>query len=847
MRERDEADGWRLAFAFARRELRSGLQGFRIFLACLVLGVGAIAAVGALSSSIERGLSNEGRPLLGGDIQFSVIHRELLPEERSFLEARGKVGAVATMRAMAETGSQRTLVEAKAVDEAYPLAGTLTLDRDLPLAEALAARDGRFGAVAEPDLLTRLGLAPGSTLRLGEAELEIRASIEREPDRVADGFILGPRLMLSHEALRSTGLLKPGSLVTWHYKVALPGEPTTQSVRAFRRDANRAFPDAGWNIRTRDRAAPGVDRFIDRLTLFLTLVGLTALIVGGVGVANSVSTFLDRKRENIAVLKCLGGSRAFVFRTYLLLVMIVATAGIAAALLIGAVSPYLVATFAGPLIPVPLALGFDGLPLLRAAAFGYLVTLAFALWPLAQARAVAPAALFRNSRGVVEARPELKFLAAIGICFLLLAGLALVSFADRKLTSWYILGVVGSFLLLSGFAAGLMRLAERRFRPKGAVLKYAVANLYRPGAATPSVILSLGLGLTLFVTLALIDSNLTRELRQALPERAPSFFFLDVQNSEVDRFRDFLKARPGVGSIETAPMLRGRVRKIAQTPVEEARPDPEVSWAVRGDRGLTYADELPRGSTLTAGEWWPKDYSGPPLVSFVDEIATGLGIGIGDKVTVNVLGRDIEATVANLRHVDWRSLQINFAMVFSPNTLKAAPHIHLVTATVDPAREQEVLKAVVADYPTVTAVNVKEALAAVNDLAEKLLLAIRGANAITLLVGVIVLAGALATGLSTRLYDAAVLKTLGATRRQLVGAFTLEYALVGLLAAAFATVAGTAAAWAIVRFVMETGWSFSPTTAAITALVAMLLAVAAGLLTTWRALDAKPARILRTE
>jgi putative ABC transport system permease protein len=294
-------------------------------------------------------------------------------------------------------------------------------------------------------------------------------------------------------------------------------------------------------------------------------------------------------------------------------------------------------------------------------------------------------------------------------------------------------------------------------------------------------------------------------------------------------------------------MLRGRIKQLGETPVEQARPDPEVAWAVRGDRGLTYAEELPGNSRLTAGAWWPKDYSGPPLVSFVDEIAEGLGLRIGDKVTVNVLGRDIEATVANLRSVEWRSLQINFAMVFSPNTLKAAPHIHLVTASVEPRREAEVLKAVVESFPTVTAVNVKEALAAVNELAEKLLLAIRGANAVTLLVGVIVLAGALATGLSTRLYDAAVLKTLGATRRQLVGAFTLEYALVGLIAAAFATVAGSAASWAIVRFVMETGWTFSPLTALVTAIVAMALTVAAGLVTTWRALDAKPARILRTE
>ncbi|MGE3530085.1 MAG: ABC transporter permease, partial [Methyloceanibacter sp.] len=836
-----------LAWTLARRELRSGLQGFRIFLICLIVGVTAIAAVGALSSAVERGLANEGRPLLGGDLEFSVIHRTLSIKERLFLETRGEVSLVATMRAMAQAGGERSLVELKAVDVSYPLYGALALDRQAPLAEALAMRNGRYGAVAEPLLLERLGLKDGDVVRVGDAEFEIRAAILREPDRVADGFILGPRLMTSHDALEATGLLKPGSLVTYRYRLALAGDPTPETVRALREEANAAFPDAGWNIRARDRAAPGVERFIDRLSLFLALVGLTALIVGGVGVANSVSTFLDRKRENIAILKCLGASRALVFRVYFLLVLAVASIGIAVALVLGAATPWIAHALIGPLLPVPIATGFDPMPLLHALAFGYLVTIAFALWPLAEARAIAPAALFRNSRSIVEAVPEKRFVLAIVIFLEFLAALALLVFPDRLLTLWYIGGVVGSFAVLALFAFALMRFAERWVRPKGAVLKYAVANLYRPGAATPSVILSLGLGLTLFVTLALIDRNLTLELRQALPERAPSFFFLDVQSSEADRFKTFLGAQPGVTAIEGAPMLRGRVRKLGDVPVEQARPDPEVAWAVRGDRGLTYSDTLPKGSRLVAGEWWPANYSGPPLVSFVDEIANGLGLKLGDKVTVNVLGRDVEATVANFRRVDWRSLQINFAMVFSPNTLKGAPHIELVTASVPPGSEAGVLKAVTAAFPTVTAVSVKDALLAVNDLADKLLLAIRGANAITLIVGAIVLAGALATSLSTRLYDAAVLKTFGATRRQLVGAFTLEYALLGLLTAAFATVAGSAASWAIITFVMETDWRFSPVTALLTALTGMGLTVAAGLFTTWRALDAKPARILRTE
>lgn len=845
--EDSEAARLRLGARFAWRDLRSGLHGFRILLACIVLGVAAIAAVGSLSSALERGIANEGQPLLGGDLEFSVIHRQLDPEELALLEAAGRVSAVATLRAMAQAGDNRALVEVKAVDDLYPLYGAVELEGGRTLAETLAPLAGRFGVAAEPQLLARLGLVPGDEVRIGAATFEVRGVIGREPDRVADGLIIGPRLMMSHAALAATGLVRPGSLITWRYRVALPGSPGPAAVSEVREAAAAAFPDAGWSIRTRDRAAPGVERFLDRLTFFLTLVGLTALIVGGVGVANAVSAFLQRKRDSIAILKCLGAPAGLVFRTYLIEVLIVASLGIGLALALGAATPFAVEWLFADVLPVPIAAGLDGRALGRALVFGYLVTLAFALWPVARARTIAPTALFRMASLAGWSLPEPRFLIAIGLCLAAIAVLALAAFPNRELTLWYLGGLSAGFVVLSGLAFAVMRLAERRLRPKGAVVRYAIANLYRPGAPTPSIILSLGLGLMLFVTLALIDRNIGEELRSSLPERAPSFFFLDVQGSERDEFVALLQAQPGVEAVDTAPMLRGRVKLLNGRPVDEARPDPEVAWAVRGDRGLTYADELPAGSRLVAGRWWPRNYDGPPLVSFVDEVAEGLGLNIGDTVTVNVLGRDITAEIANLRHVDWRSLQINFAMVFSPNTLRAAPHAHIVTAAAAEETESAMLAAMSEAFPTVTAVRVRDALEAVNELVGKLIVGVRAASAVTFITGIVVLAGALAAGLAGRLYDAAVLKTLGATRPQLMGAFAIEYALLGLTAAAFATIAGTAAAWAIVRFLIEMPWTFSPATAVATAAAAMAATVVVGLLTTWRALDAKPARLLRTE
>jgi putative ABC transport system permease protein len=303
----------------------------------------------------------------------------------------------------------------------------------------------------------------------------------------------------------------------------------------------------------------------------------------------------------------------------------------------------------------------------------------------------------------------------------------------------------------------------------------------------------------------------------------------------------------GAEAVETAPMLRGRIVKIGDTPADRIAASPEAAWALRGDRGLTYSETLPEGSRLTQGEWWSRDYDGPPLVSFVDEVANGLGIGIGDEVTINVLGRDITAKVASLRAVDWRTLGINFVMVFSPNTLRAAPHNNLVTVTIAPSEEGPLVNEVAQKFPAVTSIRVKDAIETVSDLVGKMVAAIRGANAVTLLTGVLVLAGALGAGLEARIYDAAVLKTYGATRRQLIMAFAAEYAMLGLAAAIFGIAVGSLASWFLAHWILEMPWSFSIAIAVLVAGGAVTLTVSAGLLFTWRALAAKPALPLRNE
>ncbi|WP_373505033.1 ABC transporter permease [Aestuariivirga sp.] len=831
---------------FAARDLRSGLQGFWIFLTCLALGTGTIAIIGSLSAAIERGLDEQGQPLLGGDVEFSLIHRETTDPELAFISSKGTVSKVATVRAMAVAGDNTTLVEAKAVDANYPLYGTVDLDNGMTLADALATRDGLPGAVADPLLMGRLGLKPGDRVKLGSIDVAIRALIKLEPDRISDGIVLGPRLLVTEETLRSTGIVQPGSLITWRYRVKLP-DPSPESMRAVMLQAREEWKDSGWRVKNRNNAASGADNFIERLSYFMTLVGLASLIVGGAGIANAVQAFVTRKMNSIATFKCLGASSRDVLGIYLTEILLVGLLAIGLGLAAGAVAPALVSATLGGVLPLPIAARVEVIPLLFAGALGLLTTIAFALWPLAHTRRVPASALFRSRIAPVHGRPGAWELGAIAMALALIAGLVFFAFENTRITAWFLGGLVVSFVVLLGLARLIIMGARRMPRASSVIWRYAIGNLHRPGTAAGSVILALGLGLTLFVTLALTDRTISTELRSGIPEKAPAFFFLDVRNTELEAFKDAVTKEAGVTHVANSPMLRGRVVSVKGVPAEKVEASPESNWALRGDRGLTYADSLPEGSTLVEGEWWPKDYAGLPLVSLVDEIASGIGVKIGDEITVNVLGREITAKVANTRKVNWRNLGINFVMVFSPSVLKSAPHSHIVTVEMNGGDKAALLNKMARAYPSVTAVRVKDAIDIVSGLLGQMLAAIRGANVLTLLTGVLVLAGALAAGLSERLYEAVVLKTYGATKRQLVGAFTIEYAALGLAAAVFGLAVGSLASWFLAHYILEIPWSFSFVTAGLTALIAMVVTVAAGLTVTWAALSANPAPYLRNE
>ena len=836
-----------LALRLARREMRSGLGGFRLFIACLALGVAAIAAILSFSRAIEEGLRADAREILGGDVAVSLLYREATPEQTAFLQSQGAFVRWIDSRAMArpvKTDGRPTLVQLKAVEAAYPLYGTLDLKAGGSLADALAKRDGVWGAVVEEAALQRMNLALGDRLKVGDVTLEVRDVIAREPDRGLNAFAsLGPRLMIPFAAVIESGLVQPGSLLNWEYRLKLaPGGSDLATLATLQ---NR-FPDAGWRLRGVADAGGGIRGWLDRLTQFIGLVGLASLLVGGVGVGNAISSFLASRLHTIATLKCVGAPERLVFATYFLQLAALSILGVAIGVAIGAALPFLAQALTADLLPVRARVGFYFRPLAIAAIFGLLVSLLFALVPLMRARRV-PAATLMRGAVVTQGRLAWRDALAIGAVAMVLAAFTIFTSDSRRIAGWFVLGTVGAFIAFPLLARLVMLAAARTGKPRLAGLRLALANLHRPGAPTPIVMLSLGLGLTVLVATALIEGNLRDQLMRRIPGDAPAFFFVDIQSTQMPAFEKALAAVPGAGALDKVPSLRGRIVKIGGKPVAEVEVPPESRWAVEGDRGVTYSATPPEGSRIVAGEWWPPDYRGPQLISFDEALAKSFGLGLGDTITVNILGRDIEARIASLRRIEWTTLAINFVFVYSPGTLDKAPHTFLATVKATPAAEDAVFKVVTDQFPNVTVVRIRDAIETAAGVLGNIGLASRVIGFLSILAGVLVLGGAMLATQRRRVHEAVVMKVLGATRARIAGTFAWEFAFLGLATAMASVGVGTLAAYLVVRRLMNLEWTFLPMVAVAVAVGAMALTLAFGLAGTLAALRQRPLALLRNE
>jgi putative ABC transport system permease protein len=833
-----------IALRLALREMRGGVRGLRVVLLCLAIGVAAIAAVGSLREGIARGLAHDGRALLGGDLAVSTGSEGVPDALRAWLAQRGaRLSEVTEMRSLLVAPSgDRALVELKAVGPQYPLVGAVTLDPAAALHDALAGDPP--GLVADPLILQRLGLHRGDLARLGSATFRVAGTITLEPDRISGPFLLAPRVMIPVAALPATGLVQPGSLVTHRLTAALPPGADVSRVAA---ELRAAFPDAGWRLRLAGDATPGAQRFVDELSLFLTLVGLTALLVGGIGVANGVRAWTEARARSIAVLRCLGASSGLVLATVLIQVLALCAAGIAAGVVVGAAIPAAALSVYGDALPIPAEIGVYPRPLALAALYGLLTAGAFALWPVARAARIPGAALFRDATVPQGARPGAwVVLVNAGIAAALIA-LLVVSSPDRRFALWFCGAAVATLVLFRVGGAVIVALSRRLPAPRRAWARLGLANLHRPGNATPLMLVSVGLGLSTLAAVALIQGNIEREMLRSLPANAPTFFFVDIQGDQLDRFEGVLAGQAGAGQVEAVPSLRARIVSVNGVPADQVHATPDTAWALRGDRGITYSAGEPPGTRLVAGRWWAADYAGPPLVSFDAGLAKGWGVGVGGTIRINVLGRDVDLQVASLRDIEWRTLGLNFAMVTSPGLLSHAPHEYIATVRAAPGSEARILRAVTDALPNVTGVQVSDVLATVAAVVGKIATALAAAGGLTLLAGALVLVGAVAAGQRRRMAEAVILKAVGATRAQVRAAWLTEFGALGVCAGGMAALVGTAASWGVMRFVLHADWAFLPGRLAATILGCTALTLALGWAGTEAALRARAAPLLRNE
>jgi putative ABC transport system permease protein len=837
---------WRFASRLARRDFDLRLRGLRLLAVCLFLGVATLAAIGSLSGSIRAEIADRGQEILGGDLEIGMTQREASDGDLaqiSSLTNGSRVSATIRTRAMARrvTPSANAdvpvavLTELKGVDDAYPLVGQFVTD---PATRVQLADDQIWIA---PALAARLDLRRGDQMRYGEADFTIAGFIVAEPDRVSEGFTLGPVAITSLSGMRRTGLLQPGALYETKYRLLLP-----ESIGVGEAEARieRAFPSAGWDIDTRDNAAPGTDRFFSRLGEFLILIGLAALAIAGIGVGNGVAAYLATRRTSIATLKVLGATSGDIARIHGLQISMVTIAAITAGLIAGALLPSLVVGVAGDLLPI--RPGFDVQPvsLLLSATYGILITLIFAIPPLARARREAAAAIFRARVSPAHGH---DWPAIIAVCTALSVALALaIGTSNAPIFALTVLGGIGGVLALLLVVGAVVRWTARKLpRARSPLLALAIGNLYRPGAQTISLVIALGLSLTLFVTLAAMQTSLDAEVRSTVPEKAPGQFVLDIPAGEEGRFRAMISENAPGATLNVVPTLRGTITAFNGTRVAELAEIPDEAWFLRGERGVTYSDVLPQGSALRDGEWWPRDYAGPPLVSLDAEAARVLDLSVGDTLTVSVLGREIVARISSLRQVNWDTMGFNYVLVFSPNSLRGAPHT--LTATIDAPGQGGVAatRAILAAFPSVSVIEVGDIIEQAGNLLRQMSGAILAAASVTILAGIAVLIGAIAAGREARAYDNVMLKVLGATRRQLLTAQMMEYAAIAAILAVVALAIGGLAAWAVLTQIFDLG--FVPDWGVVGGVLAggAIITLAIGLIGSLPLLSVRPNQALR--
>ena len=840
--------GARIAQRELKAEIRNKLRNFWVFLVCIILGVAAIASVGGLKDSLQAGLKSNSKNLLGGDVEIRLSHKPISEKQLNYLKNNSqKISKIIKMRTMTrsqKSNNHRTLTELKAVDNAYPLSGKLVLNPNKDINILIGKSNEIWGSVVEKSLLTKLNAKLGDLIVIGSTLFQIRATIISEPDRIATGFNFGPSALISSTALMETGLIQPGSQTRYHYRIILP---KGEKLEGWKNKIQTNHPSTRTRIRGPEDATQGARQFIKRMGTFFSFVSLTVLFIGGLGVNSAVKNYLNSKIKTIATFKCLGASESLVFKIYLFQVLALGAFGVLIGLMVGALTPVLLLSIFQDSLPIKPLIKIFIQPLLIATFFGLLSIFTVALWPIGQYCKFKPGSLFRAKTDPLSEYPKRIYLFATIVGVSLIGVLCIITIENHFFTYCFIFGAILMFLILHFCARMTIKLATMLPLPSNTILRLVQSNLHRPGTVFPAITVSIGSGLSVLIAIALVQENLSDQITKNLPEKAPAFFFIDIQPNQVSNFDTAIKSIKGTRNYQRVPTLRGRIVKINGEQIELSEIPEESHWAIRGDRALTYSAKQTSKAEIVAGKWWSEDYHGKPLISLDSKLAKSFNVTVGDNLTINILGKDVKAEIANLRKINWRKLQFDFAIIFAPGTLENAPLTYMAAVEVPIKKEEELEKAATHSFPNVSAIRVRNILESASKVLYGIKIAIQGTAILTLLIGTIVLSSIMIAEHQRRLYESVIFKMLGATRPQIISIYFIEYSIVGLLTGIIAALIGSLIGWAIIEFLLQFQWVFSGEVLIYTTCISTLTVATSGLVTSWHILGQKTTPFLRND
>lgn len=829
----------------AWNELKHGWKHFAVFIACLALGIAVMGTVNSLGDIIENSLESEAQSLLGGDVEIRIRGLEATDEEREFIRKYGDISYVATLRSMLYTKNQNTLVEIKSVDDAYPLLGELEFNEQVSRAEVFT----NHGIVVDTILLSQLNLNLGDVVKIGEMDFTIKATLKTEPDRVVQLFTFGPRVMMSQASLRTAGLVNPFSLIEHRYRVLVPENINADEIyeKKMEDELAQAFPNTSWHVRTGGDGNQMLERFITQLLSFLSLSALATFLIAGIGIGSSARAYLEKKIRTIAILKSLGAERKTVLQTYILvLAALIVSGGI-----FGIIAAYSIVSIALPyaaeIIPsLARTSEIDLWPIFLSFWYGLLISYLFSIPPLLNSINIRPASLFRNKVGILS----LKINLTIWRSMVVIVSILLLTLILTANDLFFMLSAISMMLITFALFYGCsttVKLLAKHITIKKPWLKLALGNLHRPGATTGTVIYAIGISLTVLITLTLTEANFQKRIDQLVNEDAPSIFMIDIQPHQKAELELLLSQYANQEHIMVQPMIRGRITERNGQAIIPEQVDDEIRWAVRGDRGLSYSATSPKNANIIAGEWWDEDYKGAPLLSVDKRFLSGMDLKIGDTLTVNVLGEDIVATIANARDIDYTTFQINFALMLSPGVLEDFPQTYLATIHLknNAKAEAELVRDIAKDLPGVTMIRTTEAIELVKEVMGHIATALSITVAISLVAGLLVLTSALNATLEQRLYDTAIFKILGARKKDILKGALTEWILLAIATAFIAATIGTLSSYLILARFPGQNFSMMPEVTLITIILCVLVICITGYLGNRRLFTLKPSKMLR--